>query len=639
MRLTLVQPPNGFYDPGDLAPPLGLLTIAAVVEEDNVDVTIVDMNLKAIRDHHWVQNDFYGKAIQAIAETNPDVVGFTSMVIESHICLELARRFKMLDSSVVTIMGGPHFSAIAKQILELYPWVDYVVTGEGELATRALLKFLRKKAKATALINVARRVKDHVVLERGPKPWNNLDKLPFPAYHLVDLQPYFETNPLRMLNYEQGRGCAFRCSFCYSSKHWGQGEQVKQADQVVKDVAHLNKLGARHLFFVQDNFPKSKNRAKMICRALADAQISITWNCYATLPQLTPDFLDDLAEAGCNSVFVGIDAISKNSQHHFQKHFYKGWSKLKEQLQNCLDRGIIPTCAFMIDTPAQSHNNTDVALTTALFARAMGCGIRLNTLTLYNQTTSEITTSDQSRIYTDQKPRLLLDTPAIAHDNPYARKHPELFPFHNTILPLPLYKDFVIGMHIAFTLYKSFPRTLRQYILSDNGSLWKLMQHLAHQLGHITEVHARMRRPIERELFLREFPHFSLSEGTRNALTLEETELRFGRNEPAQIVSVKIGSKIKVYQKGCYRILELNYHPAVFDQDKAVPTAKFLPQSYLLVRQHNRIHYFEVPKKLVAIFNQINSASFSKEIITMNPNLLMELLKTQVLVGPISIET
>ncbi len=91
MRLTLVQPPNGLYDCYDLAPPLGLLTIAAAVEEDGVDVALLDMNLLGLRDRSWSRGDFYHRALSSIADTNPDVVGFTSMVVESHVCLEMAK--------------------------------------------------------------------------------------------------------------------------------------------------------------------------------------------------------------------------------------------------------------------------------------------------------------------------------------------------------------------------------------------------------------------------------------------------------------------------------------------------------------------------------------------------------------------
>ena len=71
MRVTLVQPPSGLYDTGDLAPPLGLLTIAAVLEGDGIQVSVVDMNIRGITDHAWVEFDFYAHAVTSIARPIP----------------------------------------------------------------------------------------------------------------------------------------------------------------------------------------------------------------------------------------------------------------------------------------------------------------------------------------------------------------------------------------------------------------------------------------------------------------------------------------------------------------------------------------------------------------------------------------
>ena len=448
------------------------------------------------------------------------------MAVESHVCLELARRVKHADKRVVTVLGGPHFIALPHEILNLYPWVDFVATGEGESALRSLLRYLQGRGGRDDLVNVAYRHEGSIELRRVLKPLSDLGRLPFPAYDLVDLAQYFEANPRRLLNYESGRGCIYRCSFCYSPGHWGQGEQTKLADRVVQEVSRLRDLGARNLFFVQDNLLNSKAGTLTLCRALADARFGLSWNCYATLPQLVPEVQDALAAAGCREIFVGVDAISTAAKRSFSKHFYKGWLGLEERLRSCLDRGIVPTCAFMIDPPGESVDDTDAALTTALLARNLGCGIRLNTLTLYNQTGSAADHSAQTKVYTDLKPRLLLDTPPVIQENPYARDNPELFPFHHTHLPLPLYQRFVTGMHLAYTLFTSFRRTLLRHVFSDQGSLWGLLDSLIDRLGNLADIPARQRRVEERQLFLSEFSERRMSPETRSALDLERAELR-----------------------------------------------------------------------------------------------------------------
>jgi radical SAM superfamily enzyme YgiQ (UPF0313 family) len=622
MRLTLVQPPNGVYDRFDLAPPLGLLTLAAVVREDGHDVALVDMNLRGIHDPHWLDN-FYANALDAIAETNPDVVGFTSMVVESHVCLEMARRVKQADPRVTTVLGGPHFSAIAHEVLSLYPWVDYVVTGEGETALRLLLQYLHGHAGVGDLVNVAHRGGQGIGLQRLHKPLPTLARLPAPAYDLVDLSLYFEANPRRLLNYEPGRGCAFRCSFCYSPGHWGQGEQIKQADRVVEEVRQLRELGARNLFFVQDNLLNSKAHALTLCRALAQARIGVNWNCYATLPQLTPELLDALAAAGCREVFVGVDAISAVAKKSFAEHFYKGWASLEERLRACLDRDIVPTCAFMIDPPGDDTADTDAALTTALFARNLGCGIRLNTLTLYNQTASADEHRTGTKVYTELKPRLLLDTPPVIQDNPFAREHPELFPFHQTYLPLPLYQRFVTGMHLAYTLFTSYRGTLLRYVTEDQASLWGLLDSLADQLGDLTAIPARRRRSVERELFQQEFPRRNASPQTRRAFELEQAGLRLSQAASEETVLLSVEGELHTYRVRPFELVTPPDPVSRLTTTAPVPAPTAGP--HVLVRQERGIDLFAIDEAMVGTLQQVSSACQTGRAAPVAANLLEEL--------------
>jgi hypothetical protein len=291
----------------------------------------------------------------------------------------------------------------------------------------------------------------------------------------------------------------------------------------------------------------------------------------------------------------------------------------------------------MIDIPEVDTRATDQALTTALFVRNLGCGIRLNTLTLYNETGSDIAMRDRPRLYTELKPRLLLDTPEMIHDNPYAREHPELFPFHHTFLPLPVYGQFVIGMHLAYTLFTSFPRTLLQYVLADGGSLWGLLASLADRLSDLVSISAVMRRPTERELFLQEFPARTLSAETRSALELETAELRLGRNDPAEVVSLRTGDRQQPYQTQSYNVIRLPHPPSQFDQVARLPAIHGEGKPYLMVRQEKRIRYFEVDEAVLPLLDGIRAAKRSGEIVNVPAGILEEMLTAGVLRSPAQI--
>src|SRR5687768_3791298 len=100
MKVLLVNPPNNFYDTFELAPPLGLLSLAAVARDEGINVEVLDFNLRATADHAFVEAGFYERALAEIAAHAPDAVGLTSMVVNSHVALELARRIKAVDPAV-----------------------------------------------------------------------------------------------------------------------------------------------------------------------------------------------------------------------------------------------------------------------------------------------------------------------------------------------------------------------------------------------------------------------------------------------------------------------------------------------------------------------------------------------------------
>jgi radical SAM superfamily enzyme YgiQ (UPF0313 family) len=186
MKLVLVNPPNGFNDTTYLMPPLGLLTLASFVRQFDYEVDVVDLNLEMFADKTLDNEDFYQKSCELIIEKKPDVVGFTSMCLESHVSLEIANQLKKKHPSIKTIFGGTHFGAIANELLENFDFVDFVISGEGE---DALLSILNKlEAKEFALTeNVTYRQNGKIqkgILETKIFP---LEEIPFPAYDLVSI--------------------------------------------------------------------------------------------------------------------------------------------------------------------------------------------------------------------------------------------------------------------------------------------------------------------------------------------------------------------------------------------------------------------------------------------------------------------
>ena len=629
MKVTLVQPPSNRDDTSEFAPPLGLLSVAAVLEEDEVDVALIDLNLLGLRDPGFVDADFYRRAASCIAATEPEVVGFTSMALESHICLELARLLKALDPSIRTVFGGPHFSALAEPMLRLYPWLDYVVVGEGELATRLLLRHLRGKAPSSSLVNVAFRHRGQVLSSRQFKTLASLDELPFPAYHLVDLDEYFRLNPYRVLDFEHARGCQLRCAFCYSPVHWGHGEQARRIDRVVEDVHRLHALGARHLFFVADNFVNSKGFATRLADAIATANPGVTWRCYATLAQLTDPVLDALARSQCKYVFVGVDAVTRESQARFLKSYYRGWSKLKESLQRCRDRSITPTCAFMLNPPDPDPAEAEAALSAAVHTYNFGCGIRLNPLTIYAGTGLETGLHQERCQYSDAKARLLLDGHWVTADNPYAREHPALYPFHCTVGPPEDYERFIACAHLCFTLLDHFPRTLMQWTHLERASLWGA---ISETVGRVDSAESRKpyRRALEVEAFVASLSRKALCGSVRDTLAFELAELRLRQPSPPREISLAVDAVPLHFRLEPHAVLRLARHPLDYQTSEPRPAGEER-HPYLAVPRAGSISYLPTDASVLQTLAQVRASVGQPDPVAVAAGDVATLMASQVL--------
>ena len=134
----MINPPRTFY-PGSVpvggSVPLGILYIASVLERENCEVEILDTLTTDSCPRIEGDTRQYGMPWEKIAEEidvrKPSVVGITNpFTAQIDNAVKTAEIVKTIDHRIVTIVGGPHFSAIdLVQFLRNTPSVDIVVVG------------------------------------------------------------------------------------------------------------------------------------------------------------------------------------------------------------------------------------------------------------------------------------------------------------------------------------------------------------------------------------------------------------------------------------------------------------------------------------------------------------------------------
>lgn len=249
MKILLINPfgsnwVEGMEDKTETAirmAPMGILSIAAYLEQQGIDVELYDcrgpVTLVGTAD-----------ALARVAAFKPDMVGFTAVTSSFLNAYQQAEDIKKTTPHIKTVVGGVHVSALRGKILERFPAIDYVVTGEGEKAMAELAAGAPPKAIQGLVYRDGAEIKDNGLRTELCE----LDSLPFPAYHKLEGFPRrFEA---ALFNYPKAptatiissRGCPYQCSYCDRSVY-RRSFRFNSAEYLYEHMAFLKKnFGIRH---------------------------------------------------------------------------------------------------------------------------------------------------------------------------------------------------------------------------------------------------------------------------------------------------------------------------------------------------------------------------------------------------------
>ena len=142
-----------------------------------------------------------------------------------------------------------------------------------------------------------------------------------------------------------GRGCPFHCAFCHEGHH-SRKVRFRSVENVLNEIRHFLEIKAKHrhvyILFTDDTFTLIPKRVHAICEGLKELKktYDFTWYCEGHVHMLykNPQMIDDMAEAGCLRIQLGIE-----SGNQFVLDAYNKGCTLKEieaVVQHALDAGI-----------------------------------------------------------------------------------------------------------------------------------------------------------------------------------------------------------------------------------------------------------------------------------------------------------
>lgn len=310
-------------------PVLSLATIIPKVKESGHEVQVIDL----------CYEDFNLPMIQERIKTwKPDVVGLTGTTPLFSQIRTIAKATKEISSSIVTVGGGAHCSALPELALEEANF-DYVCYGEGDFTLGQIVN----GRDPASILGVVRRDGGGNIVKNAPSGWlKDLDDLPYPSYDEFNLKQY-EKYWSRLIArrkpvafFETTRGCVFSCNYCGSKNTVGRGFRKKSVGRVIDEMKYMKRHGFREFFIVDDIFTTDVPRVKEICEGIIREKLDIAWSCANGIRVDSGDqeMFNLMRQAGCYKVAFGFES----GDDRVLKEFGKGGKATVEAAKETVAR-------------------------------------------------------------------------------------------------------------------------------------------------------------------------------------------------------------------------------------------------------------------------------------------------------------
>jgi radical SAM superfamily enzyme YgiQ (UPF0313 family) len=458
---------------GELAP-VGVLSLAAVLEAKGLQPEVVDLNrvyYSWLHSSHGDQIDFCSFAGAYLAARDFDFFGFSTVCSSYPLTLRIAAEVKRAHPESVVVLGGPQASVVDIATMRAFPWIDLVVRGEAEQTLPALVDALTQRSSLAAIPGITFRPNDDGEIVRNPDAplILDLDALPFPAFHLFPDVAHCRHFPL-----ELGRGCPFSCTFCSTNDFFRRRFRLKSPEHMIAEMRRIKQTyGIGSFELVHDMFTVDRKRVAAFCEALIESGEQFIWGCSARTDCIDEELIALMARAGCRGIFFGIETGSRRMQKVIDKGLELNDSA--ERVRSCDKFKINTAVSLMAGFPEETLN--DLRDTAAFFVDSLRfdhADPQLSILAPLAGTPITAEHKDALVLNDDVADMSYRGWQQAPEDYSMIAGHPEIFSsFYSTPLP---------------HLDREFLKELRDFLLNGMRAFRKLLLGLHQDSGNVVDV-------------------------------------------------------------------------------------------------------------------------------------------------------
>ncbi len=300
-----------------------------------------------------------------IREGNYGMAGFYCITNTIYRVTALVNRIKEQFPSMPVLLGGPHATVMDRESLENCR-ADLIIRHEGEYTFLEVAEyFYEQKGSLQDIKGITWRKGDEIIKNPDREFIKNLDELPVPDWHMLEgeMADFNHSFP----NIITGRGCPFKCAFCYES--FGGGEyRMRSAGHVIKEIELLvNSWNVKYIKFVDDIFIVNSERMEQICSVIKDLREKkylFYWFCEARVDILEKrlHLLKKMREAGLAILQIGVESGNQDILDLYNKKITL--EQIEKIIKACVEADIFSISINVIiggpfETEEKIKNTTD----------------------------------------------------------------------------------------------------------------------------------------------------------------------------------------------------------------------------------------------------------------------------------------
>lgn len=319
MKILILNAPT--KEQQALVPPLGICYIASMLRRE-YSVRIIDLDLEKGK---------YKQIGKILSQNIPDVLMISALTPQVEYAYTIFETAKKINKKIITIIGGPHASALPKRTLEECSSIDIAVIGEGEFISKKICEIINKDKKFLENIsknlrgvnNIYFRKKGKIIENEIKREIIDVDEIPFPSRDLVRFFEYpgwgvKKGNPSTHII--ASRGCPFNCVYCSEKVVFGWGNRRRNPKKVIDEIIQLKKkYHIKEFAFYDDLFTANKEWVKEICNELITRKINLPWKALSRVDTIDLETLKLMKRAGCWLIFYGFESGSNEILKNINK--------------------------------------------------------------------------------------------------------------------------------------------------------------------------------------------------------------------------------------------------------------------------------------------------------------------------------